>query len=140
MQDGDTIEIRGVTVVAVPPFVVPGAEHRRVLPSAPRPDRHPRTARHEPRAGVTSMDRSSPFRERMISLRGSRLMLLGTLVALLVMAGYVALTLLLFLPLLGLRRILRRRSTPAVVRWEGDPPRYSGVGNLCDAATGSAGQ
>ena len=138
MQYEDTIEIRGVPVVAVPPFVVPDAEHRRVVPSAPRQDRHPRTARHEPGAGVTSMDRSSPFRERMISFRGSRLVLLGTLAAPLVMAGFVALTVLLFLPLLGLRWIFRRRSTPAVVRWDGDPPRYPGVGNLCDAATGSA--
>jgi hypothetical protein len=42
--------------VAVPPFLVPG-----------------------PRAGVTSMDRYSPLRERMISLRRSRLVLLGAL-------------------------------------------------------------
>ena len=84
------------------------------------------------------MDRYSPLRERMISLRGSRLLLLGILVAPLVMVGYVGLTVLLFLPLLGLRKMFRRRSTPAVVRWDGDPPRYSGVGNFSDAATGSA--
>jgi hypothetical protein len=124
--------------VAVPPFLVPGGEHRRVVPSAARQGRHPQAARHGPGAGVTSTDRYSPLRERMISLRGSRLLLLGILVAPLVMAGYVALTVLLFLPLLGLRRIFRRRSTPAVVRWDGDAPRYSGVGNLWDAATRSA--
>ena len=38
----------------------------------------------------------------------------------LVIAGYVGLTVLLFLPLHGLRRMFRRRST-------GDAPRYSGV-------------
>ena len=121
--------------VAVPPFLVPGGEHRRVVPSAPRQGRHPQAARDEPGAGVTSMDRYSPLRERMISLRGSRLVLLGILAAPLVMAGYVGLTVLLFLPLLGLRRMFRRRSTPAVVRWDGIAPRYSGVGNLWDAAT-----
>jgi hypothetical protein len=124
--------------VAVPPFLVPGGEHRRVVPSAPRRGRHPHAARHEPEDGVTSMDRYSPLRERMISLRGSCLVLLGILLAPLVVAGYVGLTVLLFLPLLGLRRMFRRRSTPAVVRWDGDAPRYSGVGNLWDAATRSA--
>jgi hypothetical protein len=106
------------------------AEHRRVVPSAPRQGRHPQAARHEPGAGVNSMDRHSPLRERMISLRGSRLVLLGIVVAPLVMAGYVGLAVLLFLPLLGLRRIFRRRSRPAVIRWDGDAP--------WDAATRSA--
>jgi hypothetical protein len=105
--------------VAVPSLLVPGGEHRRLVPSAPRQGRHPQAARHEPGADVISMDRYSPLRERMISLRGSRLLLLGILVGPLVMAGYVGLTVLLFLPLLGLRRIFRRRSTPAVVRWDG---------------------
>src|SRR5438128_12300356 len=114
--------------VAVPPFLVPGGEHRRVVPSAPRQGRHPQAARDEPGAGVTSMDRYSPLRERMISLRGGRLVLLGILAAPLVMAGYVGLTGLLFLPLLGLRRMFRRRSTPAVVRWAGIAPSYSDVG------------
>jgi hypothetical protein len=132
MKYEDTIEIRGVTV---PPFLVPGREHGRMVPSAPRQGRHPRTAHHEPGAGMTSIDRYSPLRERMISLRGSRVLLLGILGAPLVMAGYVGLTVLLFLPLLGLRWIFRRRSTSAVVRWDGDAPRYSGVGNLWDAAT-----
>src|SRR5436309_14268923 len=97
-----------------------------------------RRHRREPGAGVTSLDRHSPLRERLISLRGIPLLLLGILLAPLVMAGYVGLTVLLFLPLLGLRRIFRRRSTLAVVRSDGDAPRYSGVGNLWDAATRSA--
>ena len=84
------------------------------------------------------MDRYSPLRERMNSLRGGRLLLLGILVGPLVMAGYVALTVLLFLPLLGLRRIFRARSTLAVVRWDDDAPRYPGMGNLWDAATSKA--
>ena len=46
----------------------------------------------------------------MISLRGGRLLLLGILLAPLVMAVYVGLTVLLFLPLLGLRRMFPRRS------------------------------
>jgi hypothetical protein len=124
--------------VAVPPLRLPGGEHRRVVRSAPRQGRHPHAARHEPGAGVISRDRHSPLRERMISLRGSSLLLLGFLVAPLLMAGYVALTVVLFLPLLGLRRMFRRRFTPAVARRDGDAPRYSGVGNLWDAATRSA--
>ena len=66
------------------------------------------------------------------------LLLLGILVGPLVMAGYLALTVVLFLPLLGLRRIFRARSTPAVVHWDNDGPRYSGMGNLWDAATRKA--
>ena len=120
--------------VAVPAFLVPGGEHRRVVPSAPRQGRHPQVTRHEPEDGMTSMDRY-PLRERMISLRGSRLLVLGILVAPLVVAGYVGLTVVLVLPLLGLRRIFRRRSTPTVVRWDGDVPRYLGLGNQWDAAT-----
>jgi hypothetical protein len=58
--------------------------------------------------------------------RGSRLLLLGILVAPLVIA-YVGLTVLLFLPLLGLRRMFPGRESKA--------PRYSGAGNLWDAAT-----
>ena len=86
----------------------------------------------EPRAGVTSRH------ERKIWLRGSRLLLLGLVVAPLVMAGYVGLTMLLFLPLLGLRWMFRGRSMPAVVRWDGDAPSHAGVANLWDAATRSA--
>src|SRR2546426_6723946 len=67
--------------VAVPPFLVRGGEHRRVVPSAPRQGRHPEVARHQPAARGTSMDRHSPLRERMISPRGSRLLLLGILLA-----------------------------------------------------------
>jgi hypothetical protein len=121
--------------VAVPPFLVPAGEHRRVAPSTPRQDRHPEVARHQPGAGVTSRDRYPPLRERMMSLRGSRLLLLGILVAPLVIAGYVGLTVLLFLPLLGLRRMFPRRSTSSVLRWDGNAPPDSGVGNLWDAAT-----
>ena len=69
-----------------------------------------------------------------MSLRGSGLLLLGILVAPLVMAGYAGLTVLLFLPLLGLRRMFPRRSTSSVLRWDGNAPD-SGVGNLWDAAT-----
>jgi hypothetical protein len=127
--------------VAVPPFLIPAGEHRRVVPSAPWHDRHPEVARHEPGAGVTSMDRYSPLRERMISFRDSRLLLLGILVAPLVVAGYVGLTVLLFLPLLGLRKMFPRRSTSSVLlRWDRNAPRYSGVGNLWDAATRRARQ
>ena len=115
--------------VAVPPFLVPGEERRRVVPSAPRQDPRPEVARHQPAARGTSMDRYSPLRERMNSLRGSRLLLLGILVGPLVMAGYLALTVLLFLPLLGLRRIVRARSTLAVVHWDnGWATRHSGMG------------
>ena len=49
---------------------------------------------------VTAMDGHSE--ERMIRLRGSRLRLMGILAAPLVMAGYVGLTVVPFLPLLGI--------------------------------------
>jgi hypothetical protein len=71
----------------------------------------------------------------MISLRGGGLLLMGILVASLAMAGYVGLTVLLFLPLLGLRRMFPRRSTSSVRRWDGNAPVYSGVADLWDAAT-----
>jgi hypothetical protein len=160
MQYEDTIEIRGMTVMPQTDGALlcrMGNQHRSIAPTQFQPGSsvarqgdvgmmvlkrfqglvHPQS-RHEPRAGVISVDRYSPLRERIIRLRGSRLMLLGILVAPLVMAGYVTLAVLLFLPLLGLRRIFRRRATPAIVRWDGGAPRYSGVGNLCDAATRSA--
>ena len=79
---------------------------------------------------MTAMDRYSPLRERMISLRGSRLLLLGVLLAPLVMAGYVGLTVLLFLPLLGLRWMFPRRSASWVLRSDDNTPLDSGVGNL----------
>ncbi len=86
---------------------------------------------------VTSPDVDSPFaaRARMTSLRGSRLLLLGILVAPLVMAGYVGLTVLLFLPLLALRRMVGRRSTPSALRWHASLPIHSGVGKVWDAVT-----
>jgi hypothetical protein len=120
--------------VAVPPFLVPAGEHCRVAPSTPRQDRHPEVARHESGAGVTSRDRHSALGERMMSLRGSGLLLLGILVAPLVMAGYAGLTVL-FLPLLGMRGMFPRRSTSSVLCWDGNAPPDSGVGNLWDAAT-----
>ena len=71
----------------------------------------------------------------MSGLPGSCLLLMvRILVVPLVITGYVGLTVLLFLPLLGLRWMFSRRSTPAVVRWDGGAPLYSGVGNLWDAA------
>ncbi len=97
-----------------------------------------RRHRREPGAGVTSLDRHAPFRERMISLRGIPLLLLGILLAPLVMAGYVGLTVLLFLPLRGMRRMFPRRSRSSVLRWDDNTPLDSGVGNLWHAATGRA--
>ena len=71
---------------------------------------------------------------RPTGLRGSRL-LLGILVGPLVMAGYVGLTVLLFLPLLALRRMFGRRSTPSALRWHASLPIHSGVGKVWDAVT-----
>ena len=116
----------------------PAPEHARNHDSPhrePRAAGHAEVVRHQLGAGVTSMGRYSPLRERMVSLHGRRLLLLGILVAPLVMAGYVGLTVLLFLPLLGLRRMFPRRSTSSVLHWDGSAPRYSGVGSLWDAAT-----
>ena len=90
---------------------------------------------NRPGADVPSRHRYSPLRERMVSLRGSRLLLLGVLVAPLVTAGYVGLTVLLFLPLLGLRRMFPRGAT--FHRSDDNAPLCSGVGNLC-VATRSA--
>jgi hypothetical protein len=91
---------------------------------------------------VTSMDRHLPLRERMNGFRGSsRLLRMAGIivVAPLVIAGYVAFTVLLFLPLLGLRRMFLHRSMPAVVRGDGAAPLYSGVGtHLWGTATRSA--
>jgi hypothetical protein len=84
---------------------------------------------------MTTLNRHSSLRERMISLRGSRLLLLSILAAPLVMAGYVGLTVLVFLPLLGLRRMFPRRSTSSILRLDGNTPLDSCVGNLWDAAT-----
>lgn len=72
----------------------------------------------------------------MRGLPGSRLRLMARIfVAPLVITGYVGLTVLLFLPLLGLRGMFPCRSTPAVLRPDDHAPLYSGVGNLWDAAT-----
>jgi hypothetical protein len=116
-RDAGLTYLVGEQVAMPPPFVLPG---RRVIPSAPPQYPSPEVARHQPADRGTSMDRYSPLRERMNSLRGGRLLLLGILVGPLVIAGYVALTVLLFLPLLGLRRIFRARSTPAVTYWDVD--------------------
>src|SRR5713226_8236968 len=76
---------------------------RRAGGGATAPRRHPEVARHQLGASVTSMDRDPPLRETMRGLRDSRLLLLivGILVAPLVITGFVGLTVLLFLPLLG---------------------------------------
>ena len=50
----------------------------------------------------------------MISLRGGHLLLVGILAAPLVIAGYVGLTALFFLPLLGLRKMFPRRSPAGI--------------------------
>ena len=73
-----------------------------------------------------------------MSLRGSGLLLLGILVAPLVMAGYAGLTVLLFLPLLGLRRMFPRRYMPSRLCPDGNARLYSGVANPWDAATRTA--
>lgn len=53
------------------------------------------------------LDRHPSFRERMVGLRGGSVLLLivGILAAPLVTTGYVGLAVLLFLPLLALRRV-----------------------------------
>ena len=58
--------------------------------------------------GVTSMDRYPPLQERMSDLRSRLRLTAGILVAPLVITGYMGLTLLLFLPLLGLRTMFPR--------------------------------
>ena len=79
---------------------------------------------------------ATALRERLLGPGGRRLLLMaGIFVAPLVITGYVGLTVLLFLPLLGLRRMFPRRSTSSVLRWDGNTPLDSGVGNLWDAAT-----
>jgi len=106
---------------------------------ATAPRRHPEVARHLLGASVTSMDRYPPLRETMSGLRGSRLLLIaGILVAPLVIMGYVGLTVLLFLPLLGLRRMFPRRYTPSRLCPDDDAPPYSGVANPWGAATRTA--
>ncbi len=113
--------------------------HRRQAGGgATAPRRHP-VARDLLGASVTSMDRYPPLRETMRGLRGSRLLLIaGILVAPLVIIGYVGLTVLLFLPLLGLRRMFPRRYTPSRLCPDDDAPPYSGVANPWGAATRTA--
>jgi hypothetical protein len=68
-----------------------------------------RHRRHSPEAGVTSAHHSRPLLATMLGLGGGRLLLMaGILVAALVFTGYVALTVLLFLPLVGLRMMFPR--------------------------------
>ena len=85
------------------------------------------------------MDRDPSLRETVRGLRGSRLLLIvGILVAPLVITGFVGLTVLLFLPLLGLRRMFPRRFTPSRLCPDGNARRYSGVANPWNAATRTA--
>jgi hypothetical protein len=135
MQYEDTIDTRGVTVMRQTDGALLcrlGTQHRWIAPTQLQPGST--VAREGDASSMTDplavgtgdrvafpdvlmagdtglqLDRYSPLRERMISLRGSRLLLLGMLLAPLVMAGYVGLTVLLFLPLLGLRMMFPRRS------------------------------
>ena len=73
----------------------------------------------------------------MVGLRGRLLGVLGILVAPFVITGYVGLTVLLVLPLLGLRSI-PRRLTASTLRSDRNAPLYSGVGSLRGTATASA--
>jgi hypothetical protein len=50
----------------------------------------------------------------------------GVVVAPFVLAGYVALTTLLVLPLLGLRWLFPDRSAPSIAPWYGEIGRYAG--------------
>ena len=75
-------------------------------------------------------------------LRGSHLLLLlGILVAPLVILGYAGLTVLLILPLLGLRRMFPRQSTSSLGRWDRNTLKESMtmtklfVGNLSSEVT-----
>jgi hypothetical protein len=62
----------------------------------------------------------------MARLLGGGLLFMGVLAAPLVMAGYVGLTMVIFLPLLGLRKMFPRRSTSSV-RWNGNVPVARGA-------------
>ena len=57
---------------------------------------------------MTTMDRYSPLREKIVGPRGSRLLLFGMLAARLVAGAYVGLIVLFFLPLLGMRWMFPR--------------------------------
>lgn len=84
--------------------VVPGYGAHLAVPHR----RHPEVARHPP--GVTAMDRDPSLRERMVGLRGRLPLIAGILVAPFVVTSYLGLTVLLLLPLLGLRRMFPRRA------------------------------
>jgi hypothetical protein len=75
----------------------------------------------------------------MSGVRGSRLLLIvGTVAASLVIMVYVGLGGLLFLPLLGLRRMFPRRHTPSRLCPNDDASLYPGVPNPWDAARRTA--
>jgi len=114
--------------------------HRRqAVGGATAPRRQPEVARHPLGAGVTSTDRHPPLRETMSGLRGNRLLLIvGILVAPFVIMGFVGLGVLLFLPLLGLRRIFPRRHMPSRLCPDDNALLYPGVPNPWDAATRTA--
>jgi hypothetical protein len=135
-RDGglDLIRLVNGAQVAVPRFLVPAREHRGVVPSTPWQGRYP-VGRHQLGASVAPMHRYSALRERTFSLRGGARLLMTILVAPLVIAGYMGLAVLLFLPLLGLRRMFPRRSMSSVGRSDSNASLYSDAGNLCDAAT-----
>ena len=65
----------------------------------------------------TTMDRYSPLREKIVGPRGSRL-LLAMLAAPLVVAAYVGLIVLFFLPLLGMRWMFPRHVFGVRVGWQ----------------------
>jgi len=102
---------------------------------------HPRlteVARPQLAASV-ALNRYAPLRETESGLRGSRLLLIvGILVAPVVIMGYVGLTVLLFLPLLGLRSVFPRRHTPSRLCPDENAPLYPGVSNPWDAARRTA--
>ena len=51
----------------------------------------------------------------------------GVIAAPFAVAGYVALTMMFVLPLLGLRWVFPHRSTPSVLPWYGETGRYRGA-------------
>src|SRR5439155_21326470 len=103
------------------------SSRRQAGGGATTPRRQPEAARHQLGASVTSTDRHRPLRETMSGLRGNRLLLIvGILAAPFVIMGYVGLGVLLFLPLLGLRRMFPRRHTPSRLCPADDDAPYPG--------------
>ena len=103
------------------------------------PRRQPEVARHRLGASMTSADRDPPPRETMSNLRGNRLLqIVGILVAPFVIIGCVGLGVLLFLPVLGLRKVFARRHTPSRLCPNDNAPLYPGVLNPWDAARRTA--